>query len=1555
MRVALVLPFRFLFHIPRGVVRLLLWSLVVFVVLLVAATRTQVGRDVLKDRVEREFANRFSGHLEIGQLTGNILYRVAATDVAVFDSVGTRVLSIDSVVVRPRWRRIAQGRLEFGRLYLFGPRAFLARDSTGSWSLASAFRPLQPSDSTTSTTPLQSVAVGDLRVVSGEITTTNAHDRPEAVTTGTIFDYTNSNVGIRNAQVTVDWRPGLTQVDVLGLSARLANPVFDVTTLQGQVVVDQGSFLLNRLRVETPVSVISGDASYHPDKESGQFYDSLVDLNLNANPIDLSELHRVLPSMPLRSTIAVHSKVRGPLSALVVEEVSLSTGPTTLAASGTVVGLPDSIDYEISVSEGTLHRRTMQRLFPAYDIAQASNADSVTLSVLGRGVLREPLEPKRSGFGDFFLDVSSTAGQLSGRVSLAKDEESALTLTSDLVANRFDVGKAVPGLGVSAVLTGDISIDGGGNSKDDLVASVELDLVGSTIWDRAVDSLRALASYTPENLTAEAFVVANPGTASARFAADLSGSPNRFALELSTDNIDAGPILRIDSLATRLNVVASARIEMADLDNVQGDIEVRFDSSTIALGETSRTVLPSETAVGIKNVDAQASQVAIRGDLAHMDVELRGGIEALRDVAIGWGGALRTGSTSESVLSDSSAGLAKATGEPPHLENPNVSVTVLVTRMDPRYIGDLLPGGPVLGGDLAGKLVVSASPEALAFQAVAGGDSLIVGALHAGRYSVDLNTQIDRDRPLSAVDTRLILESDWFSFGGGGIPDLSVRASTVAGKGQLTVTTGEGARIGPLTMTSALATSGGGLELTPSSFELKARETTWELAEPARIRLGPGSIHTDGLTLLTRETAGVLPQQIEVVGGVSPQPDAQLFARLERLDLLEVSNLLSLKEDIGGRLSGTLTLFKRESTPILESSLNIASFRLDERVLGDVDVTSQLQPGTSTVLLDVEVAQAADTSGTVVENRARIQGTLQLPTYDQFGSRRQPGSFDLQAAITRADMFFFEYIFPGTVHEVAGAVSGEAHITGSPSRPIFDAELALSNGEFLVPQFNLAMTLDGDVYVDEFGVHIRRADIIDKTGGRAVITGDVLFNDYRFFSLNLYGQLDEFQIMDVTSSRTLPFYGHIWGSGTASLSGPISAVELRASSVTTEPRSELYIPLVESEASSDGGFIIFADSTGAIPDLKSLTRRRNVLASRPQGERGFTEGMDIEINIDAPEGSTVHLVIDPLLGDVINGVGSGRVQILRKQGEFQTFGTFEVNSGDYLFTAGEVFVRRFIIEDGGLITWDGDPADALLDIPAAFRTRASRAGLGTNTEGSSSLIPVVVNLRITGRVSAPEVSLSLAVDRSAQDLSSSTDQEFLETILNDPQQSTEYATSVLLTNSFALTTTTSSGTEALGTGAFNSLSQLVATQLNRYLSSALPNVDFSFGVQGETGQELDITYGVALRLLDERLVIRGEGVYQGTESAANESLQGEFVVEVRINNNVSAEIFYRREGDALAAERILTSTTGVGVSYRTEFPTWRRVLNRLFGWLTPDRRPEPQPDGPVASNPPAAN
>ena len=217
---------------------------------------------------------------------------------------------------------------------------------------------------------------------------------------------------------------------------------------------------------------------------------------------------------------------------------------------------------------------------------------------------------------------------------------------------------------------------------------------------------------------------------------------------------------------------------------------------------------------------------------------------------------------------------------------------------------------------------------------------------------------------------------------------------------------------------------------------------------------------------------------------------------------------------------------------------------------------------------------------------------------------------------------------------------------------------------------------------------------------------------------------------------------------------------------------------------------------------------------------------------------------------------------------------------------------------------------------------------------SGGLIPLIVSLQITGTVDAPEVTLGLLIDRSNQTLG---EYQAVEAALNAPGRASEYATSVLLTNSFMLTTdnvSSSTGSQL----AFNSVSQLVSTQLNRFINEALPNVDITFGLQGENAQDLDVTYGVALRLMDEKLIIRGQGLYQGSSSSNDassryEGIQGEFIVEIKLSSNVSVEAFFRREGDIFNSGG-LTDTSGAGVSYQTEFSSWRMFWNKMFDWIS---------------------
>jgi len=808
---------------------------------------------------------------------------------------------------------------------------------------------------------------------------------------------------------------------------------------------------------------------------------------------------------------------------------------------------------------------------------------------------------------------------------------------------------------------------------------------------------------------------------------------------------------------------------------------------------------------------------------------------------------------------------------------------------------------------------------------------------------------------------------------------LSASLSFAQRDGTLRVRADSLGALGPVRLT-------GGLHITPTTNVLRVRQVsmqvegkTWTNPSPASARFYSDATVVSPLSLERPHPQAPMLQRIRIAGTASPRSTNPLSLTVQHAYLPPFARVLQAPKTIGGNLNGQVTLQEGRAQPTLDATFSVRRLSYDRRILGNLRLQARYAASSPDLRLDLSLDSLATAdrlagpdlvpkdARTIEPSELTLSGRIRLPEWAHSasgqGTSQVPSgeTFDLDADIKRADLFFFEYIFEDRVSNVQGFAEGPLHIGGQVRDPVFEADLQIQNGAADLPRFGLEYEASGPVQVDRQGIHLQDFTVQGEEGS-ATVAGDILFNRYEYFSFDLSGTLDGITVIDVSRAETLPFYGHIRASGPVTLTGPLSDATLRSNAARTTPDSELSIPVSGGTVNEDAGFIVFADSTGQIPDFRQMTRRDNILADRPEGQPSFVQGINIDLNLIAPEGSTVNLVFDPVVGDVVTAVGAGRVQLQRKEGDFQVYGNFNATSGTYLFTAGEVFVRQFSISDG-TISWDGDPIDAQLDLDAAYNTRASPSGL-PNANRYRGRVPVTVQLDITGRVATPQVDLSLSLDRDER--SNLVGSETLDAILNQPARRTEYATSVLLTNTFLLTTeslteqgsqqTAESGSPLTAAGnqlAFNSVSQLVSSQLDRYLGAAFPNVDLNFGVQGENPDDLDLIYGVALRLLNERLVIRGEGIYTGDDPGAQQvqGPQGEFTVEVHLSRTVSANLFYRRRGDELTQNRTLTSSRGVGLSYRTEFSTWSDFFTRLFGWLVPFGASSDEDDKPVAEQP----
>lgn len=1489
------------------------------VLLVFALTRTEFGRESLRQEIVRGYTNRYEGRLHIGALQGNFRHQILASDVRLLDRDGITWLQVDSLITRPHWWSLLMGRFSMRSLEAVRPDLVLRTDTAGN-IISPLVRRRPQQDPAGTWTPDRL----ELQLTDGAV-------RTQGSTSGQAATVDSLQV---RAVLHRDRVSDL--VEVLSLSAQLPGLPLTIHEASAQLVTDREQVVVNRL----VMAADQGNLDLTGIVTGYRHLDSLtMDLSLHVQNLNLGALARHVPALALADSLDGAVTVRGTATQLTADNLLLALGSSALVGSGNLLLDGDSLGLQLTIREALLMAADIRALLPEARLPEALYPGMLRL----RGAVEGLRTRSEAGISTTF-ELRGEGGSATGSASFDRPAGGPWAYTAAITASDLDLGLVTGIPALASQLDGSVSLEGSGAGWNELDLNIGADLGPSSLAGRSFDGMRADASLLGRSVRTSVQLWKEEQHIELAGEFDWAGQAPAFTVDSRMRNVDLASLVPSDSLYSGLNGIWHLSGSGLAMHELQGRLSLQLDSSFMGWGDTRRNVPPHELSLELGRDGDGGLSLDAAGDALAMHLKSNTGIGIAQRLAALWTLALadalerqrdhyRAGREGQRTASwppldqlilqgEAAAALASAASQ----DAWRMEGSLEIKRSD--VVSSWFPMMVAFETNLSTHLAVSADSDSLAFSAAASADSVtwgtgrVAGLQAAARGRTTLQGPLER-----TLKAEIEASADAWEVRGPALEEVQLTAALADAAGDITLTSGGAI---PVDVQARMNNPGDRYRLRFGTLAFSSSGYRWYQAEEAVIDVFADALDFVQFRLESPEADGPQPQSIDVSGRISAAADDTLTVEVHALALRQLSDFVEARRSFGGTLDGRLQWTGLER-PEVSGDLVIANLQLEQHVLGRFEAHSRFNPGSPDVAVvaslkptPAEQTRLADTLR-FVENDVTVSGTVRLP------GRDDDGALNLHLNARRADAFFFEYLVRG-FHDVSGAFFGDGTIGGTFAYPVFDAGLALRGGGFHIPDYGLRYAAEADVRVVREGIAIDRFALSDATGGGAHIAGMMHFNDYRFFSFDVAGTLDELQIMNVGAfTREIPFYGLIWASGDATLRGPLNDAFLRSVNLQFLPHSDLYIPIVETDAAVDPGFIIYADSTGRVPEAAIQPQRETILARRQEGERDFGAGLQMDLNIMAPAGSTIHLVIDPLLGDVINGTGSGRVQLQLREGEMATFGNFAVESGDYLFTAGELFVRRFLINEG-TIAWAGDPLNPQLDISADYRTRASRNGLPAEVGGAlQTSLPLIVGLQISGELNAVQVELGMAVDQRQEAIS---DTPLLEAYLNQPDRSAQHATSVLITNSFLLSAEGGSN-DVLAGSAFNSVSNLVASQLNRYISQVIPNADLTLGVlSDESAEELDVSAGIALRLLDERLVIRGQGVYRGLrsqpEAPVNDGLEGELLVEIQLTPTISVEVFYRREGDVLS-ETLITSETGAGVNYHAEFTTWRSLIRRIFG------------------------
>ncbi len=1485
------------------------------VLLFVVATRTEIGRNALGRQLEARFASAYHGELAIGRIRGNLRQQVFLSDVRLYDELGRLWLSVDSVVATPHWKALFSRQFRLNRVRVLGPvltihedpgfNSFLRRRSASAvqaWTFDSA----------------------GLVIEDGAINAASTKAR------GPFWAQALREVSLSDlsARAEIETGPNVQHLKVVALSAFIAEKELPIHSLNLQLDATEDSIRVGHLDLRLGAThILCERAAVRRNADAGLDDWQAV---LSESEVDLAELRWLLPWKAPEERILIAARLSSSGGTVRVEDASLGWRDSRVLGHTTVRRFADSLQLTLDLLPSVIDIADLESLLPEEAAPSwVLTSSPIQLTVGASGAWRDSvLHLEAAASGQALSGAFELGASLQGSANAGWVYEFAIDADS----------LAIPPAG--ALLTGATRIAGSGTAWDNLDASMTSVLGPSRVGGHQIDSLTATATIA-HGRELQATVYARRGRQSAHVTAQatLPLQDARFVAELRTAHLDIGPLVARDSVETAITGTFTATGQGLHWKTLEGVATAQIDHADLRAGSRRWSIPEHQLTVRANPPGTGAPRLIIDGDLAQATLRANAQLPVLKALAATYAAAVRESLGRQRMKQWANAGQqpdipppawppqsvtrsrtgARQALRAAGIQRASVSLDLGIARAD--WVGAYLATvaglpyplaqtmGDATASDHLARLSVDADADAIA---VAGSWS---DASTAG-LELELTAAMEAPLETSLEGSVMVQIPDYEAHG---ITIDSPRAIARFAHGQVAtlLRTGADERFGPAQLDLTLTILDDRYRVTLDSGTVDIAGQRWHLA-PGQV----ADLYWDAVDFSGLATTGtdLHVQHVRVDGLATSGADSErrVAASFEGFSLEQLSEVLEWRHTLGGTLDGALTWSSKTGVAGL---VIVDTLRIGNHVAGGLRATSQLNAGAEDVDLTVSLSPLHGPG--IRQNNIVIAGTMR-PSVSS-----DSGRLNLAVDIRRLDALFIEELIPAT-RDARGLITGSGAVRGTISQPVFAADLEIPFLRFELPKQNLLLEADGHAAVDRRGVHFERLAVRDSTGGLADIDGWLLFNDYRFLSFNAKGEFRDFQVMNVPHySRDLDWYGVVWASGNVTLTGPLDNAVLSSSNITTSPRSEFNFPIRARRNAIDPGFITYREPGANPSELPSETRRTSILAPRPATEREFGAGLNVDLYVTAPEGSTIRLVIDPLLGDVITGRGTARVHLLLREGVMRTHGSFGVTSGDYLFTAGELFARRFLIQEG-TIRWTGDPLDPQLDFQAEYRTRASRSGLPEDIGGTlNSSLPLIVDLDIAGVLNAVEVDLSIALDQRNDAIS---DAPLLEAYLNQPDRTAQHATSVLLTNSFLLSAE-GTRTEMLTGSALNSVSQLATGHINRYLSHVLPNADFALGlVSDETAEDLDISAGVALTLLDERLLIRGYGVYRGhqVDQPTNQGLEGEFVVELRLNPNVSVDLFYRREGDALS-ESVITSETGVGLNYRTQFDSWRTLWSRVIG------------------------
>ncbi|WP_445724248.1 translocation/assembly module TamB domain-containing protein [Flavobacterium sp.] len=636
-------------------------------------------------------------------------------------------------------------------------------------------------------------------------------------------------------------------------------------------------------------------------------------------------------------------------------------------------------------------------------------------------------------------------------------------------------------------------------------------------------------------------------------------------------------------------------------------------------------------------------------------------------------------------------------------------------------------------------------------------------------------------------------------------------------------------------------------------------------------------------------------QKIDFFGTMRDSTYKDFKLSFDDVDLNKVTPTLD-SLDFGGKINGNITYKQSKNLYEPISNITIDSLKINKFLLGDLDFRIEGNENFNEFKVNSSLKQDGD-------ERFFLDGDINF-VGDQ-------STLDLVAGFEKFNLAPFGSLLGNVLSDVRGNATGRTTIEGSLTEPEIDGRLYLNDAGMRVPYLNVDYDFEKNAIVDltEHQFSLRKIEVTDtKYKTKGVIDGTIKHDKLGDWGLDLHLISDNILALDTKDSDDAYYYGTAFMKGKASITGSIDALNIKVAG-ESEKGTSIKIPVNDDEDIGDNSFINFM----TVEEFqKSLTENKS--------KENRYQGIELEFDFDIDTDAEIEIILNRETGHAMKGTGVGSMFMeINTLGKFQMNGDFIVQEGQYNFKYGGIIDKKFSVDKGGTIRWDGDPMNAVLDLKATYKTMANPAVL-VESASFNRKVDTNVTILLNGNLSNPQPDFNIDFPTVSSVLKSEIDYKLQD---KDTRQTQAFA--LMATGSFVTA-------ESTGNAAYGSLIEGASSIINGLFADQDSNLQLGLDYsQGNRLTDISDRVGVTMNTrINDRITINGKvGVPVGgvTETVIVGNL--EVLIQINEDGTLNAHVF-NRENDINYVGEGIGYTQGLGITYNVEFDTFKEMMQKIF-------------------------